>query len=536
MGIRASSVGQLGGGVSVCLRTVAGFDWGGSWTNFAMAIGKALWGRKWYGHAHITNTTACHTTTTALALPWLMQAHKHAQTCVRWCVHPRLHWRACSYQFTTHPHTPARKQRHANCRYEVMPGEWDQVMPNLETLIQNGKVQGSWPVARDQWGLYANKLETVLLVEIPAEEYRSADRIVPGRDDVYIIQQSSCVEGKLLDDWDQGRYYSNTHIKACLVLKPPASSSTTTEGSQRVQCTTDYDRLGGMINVQVTAINNNVHVSDQLDRSVFPPNVMLYTAVIAKPVKENAVAVHRMIERDLGSKKHWLEDVSRFKPTEMAAGVEAINKQLIHAYTLAFVFASREYAEKACHNMGLIATNSNGTHSLTFSLRSPADLAWQRNAGGYFRQTVAMLMDMALEDVQTVIICAIPTQVIQAAGQATSEKFVITERAEDLKLLLPVPDSTDAVYSCAHIAKIYALEPSALVEARRKLADVRTRANGSEDDDASELERIIERLIVEMAQETASAAESTSSSTHMVQQLPVAFSIPWRMTCVLRTG
>ena len=28
MGIRASSVGQLGGGVSVCLRTVAGFDWG----------------------------------------------------------------------------------------------------------------------------------------------------------------------------------------------------------------------------------------------------------------------------------------------------------------------------------------------------------------------------------------------------------------------------------------------------------------------------------------------------------------------------
>ena len=37
-----------GGGVSVCLRTVAGFDWGGDWTKFAMAIGKALWGSKWY--------------------------------------------------------------------------------------------------------------------------------------------------------------------------------------------------------------------------------------------------------------------------------------------------------------------------------------------------------------------------------------------------------------------------------------------------------------------------------------------------------
>ena len=27
-GIRASTVGQLGGGVSVCLRTLTGFDWG----------------------------------------------------------------------------------------------------------------------------------------------------------------------------------------------------------------------------------------------------------------------------------------------------------------------------------------------------------------------------------------------------------------------------------------------------------------------------------------------------------------------------
>ena len=264
------------------------------------------------------------------------------------------------------------------------------------------------------------------------------------------------------------------------------------------------------------AINHDAHVSDELDRTVFPPKVMSYTATIAEPVKENPLALHRMIERDLGGKKHWLEDVARFKPTEMAAGVEAINKQLIHAYTLAYVFASREDAGKACSNMGLIARNSNGTHSLTFSLRSPAELAWQRNAGGYFRQTVAMLMDMAPEDVQTVIICAIPTQVIEAAGQATSEKFTIVECAEDLKLLLPVPGSADAVYSCAHIAKIYALEPTALVEARRKLAGVRTGAKGSEDDDAFELERTIERLILEVAQETASTAGSTSRSTHMV--------------------
>ena len=31
MGIRASTVGQLGGGVSVCLRSIIGFDWGNEW-------------------------------------------------------------------------------------------------------------------------------------------------------------------------------------------------------------------------------------------------------------------------------------------------------------------------------------------------------------------------------------------------------------------------------------------------------------------------------------------------------------------------
>ena len=338
----------------------------------------------------------------------------------------------------THALTHARMHARRHHRYEVMPGEWDKVMPNLENLIRTGKVQGSWPAARDEWGLYASKLETVLLVQIPAEEYRSADRVVPGRDDVYIIQQSSCDEGKLLNDWDTGRYYSNTHIKACLVLKPPASSSGVTEGSQRVCCTTKYDRHGGMFDVQMTAIDDNMHVGDELDRSMFPPKVMKYTATIAAPMQESAGTIHRMIESDFGGKKHWLEDVARFKPAEMAAGLEAINKQLLHAYTIAYVFASRENAEKACNDMGLISTNSTGTHSLTFSLRSPAELGWEKNAGGHFRQNVAELMNMEPNDVQTVIICAIPTKIVQAAGCGGSGTFTIAERADDLKLLLPV--------------------------------------------------------------------------------------------------
>jgi hypothetical protein len=42
-----------------------------------------------------------------------------------------------------------------------MPGTWHEVMPNLEALIKERKVQGEWPAARDEWGSWANKLETV---------------------------------------------------------------------------------------------------------------------------------------------------------------------------------------------------------------------------------------------------------------------------------------------------------------------------------------------------------------------------------------
>ena len=48
MGLRASTAGQLGGGVSVCLKSLADFGWGDGEARFAMMIGKALWGSKWY--------------------------------------------------------------------------------------------------------------------------------------------------------------------------------------------------------------------------------------------------------------------------------------------------------------------------------------------------------------------------------------------------------------------------------------------------------------------------------------------------------
>ena len=67
--------------------------------------------------------------------------------------------------------------------YEVMPGNpWD----DLETRMQERDLGGSLDAAREHWGAWSAKLETVFLVAIPAEANRNPARILPGRKDVYI--------------------------------------------------------------------------------------------------------------------------------------------------------------------------------------------------------------------------------------------------------------------------------------------------------------------------------------------------------------
>ena len=125
-------------GVSVCLRSLVGFDWGGDWEQFCLAVGKALWGSKWY---------------------------------------------------------------------EVMPGEpWSDLEARMATLGLSGDPEA----ARKHWGAWSSKLETVLLVAVPSESGgRNAARILPGRDDVYIIPRADCIDGH-----DGCVYYSNQNIQA----------------------------------------------------------------------------------------------------------------------------------------------------------------------------------------------------------------------------------------------------------------------------------------------------------------------------------
>ena len=328
-------------------------------------------------------------------------------------------------------------------------------------------------------------METVLLVAVPSKQHRSKDRILPGRDDVYIIPMSSCEEGRVLKETDLGMYYSNTHIEACLILKPPSEGSLVppSEGSVRLQVTSAYDDCGGMINVRMTEVAADERLSDELDTSVFPPLVKSCTATLAQGPTVDAVALHRIIENEkaAAAKRHWLENTARFKPAEMEYGVEGINNLLLHAYTIAFVYASRKGANEVCKAGGIAAIKNEqkGTYALKLSLRSPAQLNWQINAAGPFKRNVASLMAMPVDDVQAVIILGVPAGAVEAAVRLDAATFTIEEQTDNLKLLV-ADDRGQPMYSGAHIVKIYDVEPAALVEARRELQEFQGAAAASD--------------------------------------------------------
>ena len=316
---------------------------------------------------------------------------------------------------------------------------------------------------------------------------------------VYIIPSASCEEGKVLVHSDASRYYPNSMIKACLILKAPTVP--VSDQPQRVKCSAFYNSNGGIVDFRMAACAGTEHVSDELDSfDGSPLCVTRFTATIADPPMACYLALHRSIEREHGSTKVWLENVARFTTEEMAAGIVSLKSQLLHAYTMAYVFTSNKNASETCKTGGVVATETGGSGpSLTVSLQSPTDLGWQTNAGGNFRQNAADRMGMASADeVQAVIILGIPTRAIEEAGCKNEVLFTITEQADQLNLLRAVGGKV--LYSSAHIVKIYELESDVLVQTRKELAELV--AGDTRHADQAELKLKIHRLQAKEAADT----------------------------------
>eukprot|EP01043_Picozoa_sp_COSAG02_P001689 COSAG02_NODE_36_length_48934_cov_144.851029_14_plen_968_part_00 len=396
LGIRASTVGQLNGGVSICLESMAGLGWsrhGGR--DFAKSVGEKLWGSKWY---------------------------------------------------------------------EVMGGEpW----PDLEQQIASGRVKGSWPAARDDWGSYAKKLEVVFVVRIPSD--RAWDRFVPGRKDVYILSPQDCV--------DQGDFYfyTNDHIAHCFILKPPSDAAgrraldsfVQHDEPVRVHYSSSRDGDGGMQDVTMVELRENVAAADVEvvdDSGGFPPKVLSCAAAVARPpdAGDKLLAFHRNIETQREGRQLWEEDVARFTDEEMAAALRAMDKAIPRCYSLTYYFTSKEIAQGICAaGGGLVAADDPTGDHIVVSTRSPVELGWEKNGGSRFQATVGQLLwqvapaDLNQPDgryagrLQVMLIVAVPTAVLEDARNQHQRAGLVA---------IPTELLTDAdKYSNAHITKCYAL-------------------------------------------------------------------------------
>ena len=357
-----------------------------------------------------------------------------------------------------------------------MPGQpWD----DLEEQMEKRALGGTAEAARAHWGKWSSKLETVLLVAVPSEANRNLSRILPGREDVYIIPRADCIPGSDADS--NNAYYSCKNIKACLVLKPPANQveiEPQLSAMSRVQCSTEYDEKG-MSNLQLSPSSDEATTVDISDTSEFPPKITQFTMSIAHSSNAQAVvkAVHHsVLQPTFSSQQLWIEDVARFKAAEMTAGVVGVEQLLTQAYTMAYYYTTIEHARTICER-GIPTVSHSGMCSLTVCLLPPSaeELRWQSNAGGGFKQRVANLLGLDVNDVQAIVLLGIPTCAIELEECAGQVLFTLREPAGRPTFLQQQQTEGGAttVYSKAHIAKVWSVEATAVADARQALLDVR---------------------------------------------------------------
>ena len=239
-------------------------------------------------------------------------------------------------------------------------------------------------------------------MRIPSQENRDPRRLVPGRDDVYILPKSDCVP----DENGEYFFYPNENIVACLILKPPddrASRDTLSQHSlsptaERVQLSSTRDGHGGMQQVTLGAnLATDAAAADYetIDESSgFPPKVLSCVATVApSPSPPDPVAMHRGIEEAKAGRQLWPEDVARFSDEEMEAALYALDQELPQPYSLAFFFTSKATAQGICEaGGGIRASRGRFGDAIVVCSKSPVSLGWEKNGGGSFRPNVAQLL------------------------------------------------------------------------------------------------------------------------------------------------
>eukprot|EP01043_Picozoa_sp_COSAG02_P035269 COSAG02_NODE_2514_length_8624_cov_12.683050_3_plen_1168_part_01 len=461
-GIRASTVGQLAGGVSVCVTSPIDLGWtklGGA--AFAKRVGQALWGSLWRQLM-------------PGAAPEGGFDHS-AQTALR-----RELVRAIYVE-----HAPEKLDDVDGMLGEYV-GREDQL---LSILRKRYHVEDQYSVEdpNKDWGKHANKLEVLLVLRIPSEKNRDKTRMVPGRPDIYIIPRTDCEPGSGSDADDA--YLPNREIEQVFILRSPDSLNQQKQldvmvaqyEAVRVRCKSSRDSKGGMSDVTVMEMKEAEYVNDKLIKDhpakSWCPVVASFTAIAAKPL-DTATALmraHRQIQKERSDKQLWPENIARFSKNEMVAAVHTIDDSVPQAYTLAYFFTSADEArELHTGSRGIAATpQPDGGFGVRVSLLSPAELGWEKNAGGNFVDTAGELMfgkhwrETHNKQLQAVLILGIPTDQLPDDGADTfviPEGLLVDGGVSKIDKTLVGDDSSQPVtvgtpyYSSAHVYKVYLVQ------------------------------------------------------------------------------
>eukprot|EP01047_Picozoa_sp_COSAG01_P041018 COSAG01_NODE_3491_length_6012_cov_3.665201_2_plen_1109_part_00 len=368
-GLRASSVGQLGGGLSVSLKLLDDFEWakGGSFGGedanfqFAMKVAGRLWGTKWYE---------------VMPLP-VPGTEELAEKLI---------------ELPAHDFNPQK-----------LDGK------ELEAALavdKDGK-----PV----WGSYAKKLQTAFLVRVPSEKKRDKTRILPGRPDVYIIPPSECVD---FEKVPESKYYPTQDIEALLIIQVPGDTAAAIktldelgQTSDQLDCHKPRVKLTVIPpsihdeNYGVRKISADEHVADVVKKyrrqGDLRKTVLVYTAFVGPAhVTDSVEARHRII-----GDRHvtlWSESVARYTAEEMEAGIAAVEELIPHSHTMVFYYTTHDVAKK-------IIADSAMPAGVQVCEQTPTALGWEPNAGGNFKKNVCKLMGTDIQ-VQVLIVLQVPTQ------------------------------------------------------------------------------------------------------------------------------
>lgn len=364
------------------------------------------------------------------------------------------------------------------CGDELWGSKWYEVMSgsppaDLESQIARQQVQGTWPAARDEWGLWSKKLEVCLVVRIPSPENRDPRRIVPGRDNVFIIPPSNCV----FNEDDQFSYLSNTLIEKVLLLKQPdeardgitiLNALASKSVSARVQIVSERDEHGGMTEVRINQVSSEARIEDVLRPNAetpWCPSVIMCTALLSAttPLPQLYLDRHRRIEKVGAHKQVWPENIARFTTKEMKAALNAIEQAQLQSYDLCYHYCTTEAASRMCEKGPGLDAECNIT------TLSPSDLLWDKHQGGAFRTTAGEFLwgldweQEHAQDLQACLVIGVPSVVLQKQDKlclTISEELLTSNQLSNGK-------AQPKVYSNAFVYKNYVLQDNSIVSSPR---------------------------------------------------------------------